>query len=138
MTSCDPNLQGGTVSRKAMQTRSIFVLLAMAVGAGAFVVPTLFSAQTGGLVDSSICRTRTSDIVVSGQRPKSTMASSVKEWLAHNLFPLSQMGVHRNDQQKRRRTSMLRHLRAPLHQRRVIMSSPLSKELREEYGVSVM
>nr|QAA11222.1 plastid ribosomal protein L26 [Pseudellipsoidion edaphicum] len=90
-----------------MQSRSLFVLLAMAVGAGAFMVPSIFAPQSCSLVDSSIVRTRASEIV---------------------------MGVHRNDQQKRRRTSLLRHVNAPLHQRRVIMSSPLSKELREQYG----
>nr|QAA11220.1 plastid ribosomal protein L26 [Monodopsis sp. MarTras21] len=44
------------------------------------------------------------------------------------------MGSHRGDQAKRRRTSFLRHVNAPLHERRTIMSSPLSKELRAEYG----
>lgn len=49
-----------------MQSRSLFVLLAMAVGAGAFMAPSIFSPQSCGLVDSAIVRTRASDIVVSG------------------------------------------------------------------------
>nr|QAA11199.1 plastid ribosomal protein L26 [Characiopsis acuta] len=44
------------------------------------------------------------------------------------------MGSHRNDQQKRRRTSMLRHVNAPNHKRRLIMSSALSRELRDQWG----
>lgn len=45
------------------------------------------------------------------------------------------MGNHRSSQAARRRTSFLRHINAPLHKRRTIMSSPLSKELRAEHGV---
>nr|QAA11200.1 plastid ribosomal protein L26 [Eustigmatophyceae sp. Mont 10/10-1w] len=45
-----------------------------------------------------------------------------------------EMMAHRNDQLKRRRTSFLRYLRAPIHKRRSIMSSPLAKDLREQYG----
>nr|QAA11202.1 plastid ribosomal protein L26 [Eustigmatophyceae sp. Chic 10/23 P-6w] len=42
-------------------------------------------------------------------------------------------------QHARRRTSLLRFLNAPLHVRRVIMSSPLSKELKAQYdGVRAM
>lgn len=39
-------------------------------------------------------------------------------------------------QHARRRTSLLRFLNAPLHVRRVMMSSPLSKELKAQYDVS--
>ena len=34
-----------------------------------------------------------------------------------------------------RRKNRKRHFNAPSHQRRIIMSSPLSKELRQKYGV---
>ncbi|KAG8197868.1 hypothetical protein JTE90_024267 [Oedothorax gibbosus] len=34
-----------------------------------------------------------------------------------------------------RRKQRKRHFNAPSHQRRIIMSSPLSKELRQKYGV---
>lgn len=44
------------------------------------------------------------------------------------------MGNHRSSQAARRRTSFLKHVKAPLHTRRTIMSSPLSKELRAEHG----
>ena len=55
-------------------------------------------------------------------------------------FPTAtqQMGNHRSSQGARRRTSFLRHINAPLHKRRVIMSSPLSKELRAEHGVRTL
>jgi hypothetical protein len=53
----------------------------------------------------------------------------------HTPTALKQMGNHRSSQAARRRTSFLRHINAPLHKRRAIMSSPLSKELRAEHGV---
>ncbi|GBN11681.1 60S ribosomal protein L26-like 1 [Araneus ventricosus] len=37
-----------------------------------------------------------------------------------------------------RRKQRKRHFNAPSHQRRIIMSSPLSKELRQKYGVRTL
>ncbi|GIX77907.1 60S ribosomal protein L26-like 1 [Caerostris extrusa] len=37
-----------------------------------------------------------------------------------------------------RRKQRKRHFNAPSHQRRIIMSSPLSKDLRQKYGVRTL
>nr|QAA11221.1 plastid ribosomal protein L26 [Vischeria sp. CAUP Q 202] len=95
-----------------MARRSL-LLLAVAAVAGqvmAFVPLALPSARTDG-------RSQLSTAVVSRSSPARIV-----------------MGVTRRDQQKRRVTSLLKHVNAPLHKRRTIMSSPLSKELREQYG----
>jgi len=65
-------------------------------------------------------RRRTEQYIDGPGMPARTETRSKRRWRQH----------------ARRRTSLLRFINAPLHVRRVIMSSPLSKELKAQYDVS--
>nr|QAA11201.1 plastid ribosomal protein L26 [Eustigmatophyceae sp. Ndem 8/9T-3m6.8] len=92
---------------------------------------------------STLCRpeTRANNVVMAAQKMEKNTRRNTEKYIDGPGMPArtEARSKRRWRQHARRRTSLLRFLNAPLHVRRVMMSSPLSKDLKGQYdGVRAM
>nr|QAA11198.1 plastid ribosomal protein L26 [Eustigmatophyceae sp. Bat 8/9-7w] len=92
---------------------------------------------------TSLCRpeTRVNNVMMAAKKMEKNTRRNTEKFIDGPGLPArtEERSKRRWRQRARRRTSFLRFLNAPLHVRRVMMSSPLSKELKTQYdGVRCM